>query len=157
MIQTTKDKKIWDRINTVLVLITDVEPSDLKALQKSIKSYFKQEQTVSYLYFYNAKKLPENITKLGNTTYLTKSDFNLFGALKDKSLKERILQFEHDLLLCIYFKKNKNVNKLITAKKAKYKIGVEQESLPNFDIAFMAEMDQGEALTQLAVKYLKQV
>ena len=157
MIQTTKDQKIWDQINTVLVLITDVEPSELKVLQKSISSFFDKEQKLSYLYFYNAKKLPENVTKLGNTTYLTKSDFNLFGGIKDNDLKERILNTEHDLLLCIYFKKNKNVNKLIVTKNAKYKIGAAQESLPNFDISFIVESLQGEGLTRLAVKYLKQV
>lgn len=157
MIHSGNNIKIWDQINTVLILVTGVAPDDLKKFQKLINSYFDKKQTISYLYFYNEKKLPENVIKLGDTTYLTKSDFNLFGSLKDKSIKERILHTEHDLLLCIYFKKIKNVNKLITAKKAKYTIGVEQESLPNFDIAFIAETEDGEALTQLAVKYLKQV
>ena len=157
MIQTTKDIKIWDQVHSVMVVVTDIAPNDLKTFEKTISSYFEKDQEVSYLYYYNQKKLPEDMLKLGNTSYIAKSDFNIFGSLKDKSLKERIIQSNHDLLLCIYFKKIKNVNKLITAKKAKYKIGVEQESLPNFDIAFMAETDQGEALIQLAVKYLKQV
>ena len=156
MIKTDKKNNKFDQIKSIQILFEGVSFAAHEDLKSKAKELFKGKQ-IDFVYYLDRKKYPEDYQKSVHTTYLCRSDFSFFKKIKDPNIKASVLDKKHDLLLVSAFKTSKNSNKLISLKKVDITIGAERETLPNFDISFMLEKDDHEALMRLVVKYLKNV
>ena len=149
--------RLFDTKKRIAVVITDCTLNNLALVVRAYKAAFDQYGELSFCYVCtDKKKKPEEISlPQGVQLFHTTHDTNFFGGIKNQELKQSFLQNEHDILLCSYFEKNKSVNKLINAKKAGLKVGIEKESLPKFGVSFLIKSENHNEFIDLSLKYLK--
>jgi hypothetical protein len=149
--------RLLHKNGSIAVVIADCKTNNLNALVENFKAKFKEYGNIDFCYVVDDKqKKKEDIqVPSGVQVFHIKEDINFFGQMKNPELKSNFIDKSHDFLLCSYFEKHKSVNKLITQKKAKYKVGLEKESLPKFDISFLIKSENHNEFIDLSLKYLK--
>lgn len=152
----TKNKLLTKRCR-IAIIIADCTTNNLKSIVDSFKETFKQFGDIDFCYIVKdkRKKKEEIQVPQGVQVFHVKEDTNFFGKIKNQELKTTFIDQAHEILLCSYFENNKSVNKLISQKKAHYKVGIEKESLPKFDISFLIKSENHNEFTDLSLKYLK--
>ena len=158
MIKSANNSSFFDQTKRVLILISaDTIKNDIRELKQNIRQHFKTSVEITYLVFYNEKKVPDSVTKSSDVFYCSKREFSFFGKLKSTPIRKLIFKEKHDLLIACVYKKNKSINKLISWKKATVKVGLNRNTLPKFDLAFEMKKNDYKKLIEQTVKYLKKI
>ena len=157
MIQTSKEKKIAEKYDSITFLAEWESKFSFESLRTLAKQKFPSFKRLKFVYVIRAKKLPEDLPRVADVYYLHHKDFGWQGQFKSAEVKSLFKDDEKSILLCYDLSTNKYVKKIILQANNDLKIGFESESLPNFDLAFRMSQPSIEQLFEQTEKYLKKL
>ncbi len=116
------------QVNSVVIIWdNELSKSDIEELKTFGHEYRNAGKDITFVCFYNLKKLPKDFVSTDLYQLFCKNDFNLFGAPKSPALKA-LLNKPFDMLINGKIGGNKWIDTISCFSKASFRIGPYSDS-----------------------------
>lgn len=119
----------------IVVISNWKSKTHFQQLKKSVESHITDVTSFFYLCCVEKPKAIENLPHIPNVYYLSKKDFSLLGKVKTDNLRAVLLKEGTGFLIVAMEEQTSLLTKTLKQSKLR-SVGVEKESLPDFDLSF---------------------
>lgn len=129
---------------------------DFQQLKANVENNISNVESFTYLFFVQNSKVISELPKVSSVSYISKRDFTLFGKIKTPGLIE-VLNKENEGVLIVAMDSPNGLLKKVLKHSKLMSIGMERESLPNFDLSFSDSQLEGGKFFKQINNYLTKI
>ncbi|WP_159038426.1 hypothetical protein [Brumimicrobium mesophilum] len=133
----------------IIIISNWKNKDDFHKLKGNVENNLENIESFFYLMITDNSKKIEDLPQIQNSYYLSKRDFNLLGKLKTPMLRGLLMNQKEGVLI-VALENESALLKQVIKHSNLMSIGIEKETLPNFDLSFTdSGLTGGKLFTQI--------
>lgn len=140
----------------IIVISNWKNKDDFHQLKANVENNLENIESFYYLLITENPKKIEDLPQIPNLYYLSKKDFSIFGKLKTPMLRGLLMNQKEGILIAAMENESVLLKKVMKFSNL-MSIGIEKETLPNFDLSFRDSQLIGGKLFKQISNYLTKI